>query len=125
MSRRILVCGGRDFEDRAFLFHVLSAAHALEPFSVLIHGDARGADRMAGRWAKLNNIRVLEFPAQWVKHGKAAGPIRNSEMLALSQPELVIAFPGGDGTADMIKKAQRAGVPVLRIQHKGPSDAQQ
>jgi acyl-CoA synthetase (NDP forming) len=58
---------------------------------------------------------VTSFPANWKKHGKSAGPIRNQLMLDVGKPDLVIAFPGGSGTADMIRRARKAGVPVKEI----------
>ena len=81
----------------------------------MIHGDASGADRLAGEWAKERCIEVLARPAEWKKHGRAAGPIRNQAMLA-EKPQLVVAFPGGKGTADMVAKAKKAGLEVVVIE---------
>jgi hypothetical protein len=68
---------------------------------------------MAGEFAKWKGIAVKEYPADWQKHGKAAGPIRNRQMLEDGKPDLVIAFSGGRGTANMISQARAAGVKVL------------
>jgi hypothetical protein len=57
-------------------------------------------------------VPIDVYVAQWKKHGRAAGPIRNQRMLDKGKPDLVVAFPGGRGTADMIRRAERAGVPV-------------
>ena len=114
MSQRVLVCGGRDFGDRAFVFRTLDAHHASEPFHVLIQGAARGADTYARNWAETHNIRCLSFPADWKRNGKAAGPIRNRQMLDVGQPDLVIAFPGGRGTADMVTQAMKNNVRVVQ-----------
>lgn len=108
---KVLVCGGREFQDWPALRMLLDAQHEGAPITLLIHGDAVGADRLAGKWARTRRVTVKAFPANWERDGKAAGPIRNSAML-LEGPELVIAFPGGKGTADMIRKAIKAGVPV-------------
>ena len=110
---KLLVCGGRDFADREGLGRALDAAHAKRPITILIHGGARGADRLAGRWAEERGILVAEVRALWKQHGNGAGPIRNRGMLALG-PDGVIAFPGGNGTADMGSIATAAGVPVWR-----------
>jgi hypothetical protein len=111
MMTRVLVCGGRDFDDWAMLCTVLNA---LNPYpTVVIHGAARGADRMAGDWARANGLSWEAFPADWQRDGKAAGVIRNSRMLAEGKPDLVVAFPGGRGTADMVAKARKVGVPVI------------
>jgi hypothetical protein len=55
------------------------------------------------------------FPAQWDRYGEAAGPIRNAWMLEFGKPDLVVAFPGGRGTADMISKARKAGIEVCEV----------
>lgn len=110
---RILVCGGRDFTNRQTLEIVLW--NYLTKVTAIIHGDARGADRMAGVWANTHNIEEIRFPADWNKYGKSAGPIRNEQMLIEGRPDLVIAFPGGVGTADMVNRAKKAGVKVIEI----------
>lgn len=115
MTVRIIVCGGRDFTDRVMLDYVLSYVHTHRSIAELIHGGARGADQMANRWAFNNGIARVEVRADWRKHGRAAGPIRNRQMLDL-KPDGVVAFPGGRGTADMVRAAEAAGVPVLRAE---------
>jgi hypothetical protein len=80
----------------------------------IVHGNARGADRWAALIAKELGYKVEPHPANWTRYGRSAGPIRNREMLA-SGVVLVIAFPGGRGTDDMIKQAMKAGVKVLRV----------
>ena len=109
---KILVTGGRDFEDMKMLFNVLDEVHAFDGYipmpngiSLVIHGDADGADTLAGAWARNRGIQEVKCPANWDFYKKAAGPIRNRAMLGL-RPDYVIAFPGGTGTADM-KKAAR------------------
>jgi len=116
---RILITGGRDFIDRELLFDALDRLHAAHGISVLIHGDANGADRLSGEWATARGIRVEAHPADWKKHGRAAGPIRNQKMLE-EKPELVIAFPGGRGTADMVRKAKQAGLEVVMVEPREP-----
>ena len=69
---------------------------------------------MAGKFAEWARIPVKEYPADWQKHGRAAGPIRNQQMLDEGKPDLVVAFDGGRGTADMIARAEKAGVRVVR-----------
>lgn len=109
---RMLVCGGRDYEDGIAVFRALDRAHAHRPITLLIHGAQRGADRWGERWAKSRGVPFKPYPADWDRYGKAAGPIRNSLMLAEGQPDGVTAFPGHEGTADMVAKARRAGLPV-------------
>jgi hypothetical protein len=70
---------------------------------------------LADPWAAINYVRTEVFPADWVRHGRAAGPVRNTRMLNDGEPDLVIAFPGGHGTADMVKQARAAGIEVREI----------
>lgn len=106
---RVLVTGGRSFEEWSKVQRLLSE---VKP-TVVIQGGAPGADRLAAKWADINGIPLVTYPALW-KQGKKAGPIRNAFMLADSRPDLVIAFPGGSGTADMVSRAEAAGIPVRR-----------
>jgi hypothetical protein len=113
---RLLVCGGRDFSDTVNANKVLDAMHRALGIDVVIEGDARGADRIAGYWARRNRIDNLKFPADWNAHGRAAGAIRNQQMLDEGRPSHVLAFPGGRGTADMVRRAKAAGVQVITAQ---------
>lgn len=81
---------------------------------VVVEGEARGADQLAREWAEENNIAVEPHPAKWDELGKAAGAIRNIEMLGTGV-DAVIAFPGGRGTAHMVEIAGVAGVPVVQL----------
>jgi hypothetical protein len=111
---RLLVCGGRDYADRARVFTVLDRVTAKRPVGLVIHGAARGADALAGEWASERAVEVWAFPANWQRHGKAAGHLRNQAMLTHGRPEGVVAFAGGAGTADMVRRAEAAGLPVMR-----------
>ena len=82
---------------------------------VVIQGGARGADQIAREWCIARKIAYVNYPADWTVHGKAAGPIRNQQMIDRGRPDRVLAFSGGKGTADMIARANRAGVPVELI----------
>lgn len=112
---RVLVCGSRNCTGTAFVYRELDALHRRLMISTVIEGDQRGVDRMAGFWARRNKIDNLKFPADWVKFGKAAGPIRNQRMLDEGRPDLVIAFPGGIGTAGMVRLAEAADVRVILV----------
>ena len=109
---RVLACGGRDFEDAEFIFEYLDSLNDEIQITVLIEGDARGADKTAGAWADARGIEHEIYPANWKKYRAAAGPIRNKQMLDEGKPDLVVAFPGGKGTANMVMQAEEAGVPV-------------
>lgn len=109
---RIVVTGGRAFNDKAFVAAKLAAVHAKHTISHLIQGGAGGADRLCAEWAWDNAIPVCTYNADWKADGKAAGPIRNQRMIDEGKPDAAIAFPGGRGTADMIARIFKAGIPV-------------
>ena len=109
---KVLVCGGRYYDNKIGVFSILGATHETLGIQAVIHGNARGADSLADEWARKNGVEIIPCPADWETHGKAAGPIRNLEMLQY-KPDLVIAFPGGNGTKDMVNKAKREGIPVI------------
>ncbi len=118
------MCGGRDFVAEQFLKETLcdlvwcrKQFEGLPQVTTIIHGGARGVDKMAGNFAIGCNLVVEEYKADWATHGKAAGPIRNQQMLDQGKPNLVIAFPGGRGTADMVARAKKAGVEVKEIKY--------
>lgn len=113
MAERVLVCGGRDFNDASLFERTLNGLP--ERPRMVIQGGANGADRLARWWATFNHVEVETYTAQWQRDGKAAGPIRNQAMLINGRPDLVIAFPGGRGTADMVRRARAAGVEVREI----------
>ena len=112
---KVLVCGGRDFANKITLDYILDMFNKETQIDTIIHGDARGADSLASLWAREHNIKEIPFPADWEKYGKAAGPIRNEQMLDYSKPDMVIAFPGGNGTKHMIDLATRKGYDVKVI----------
>lgn len=116
---RVLVCGGRDYDNRErvrrTLDAALEAARAAGKVVVIIHGNARGADLLADQYARERSLTVIPFPADWNLHGKRAGPIRNIKMLTESRPHVIIAFKGGSGTAHMVRIGKEAGVPVYEV----------
>ena len=110
---KVLVCGGRDYDNWSEIEYQLGTIHAETPIKQIIAGGAKGADTLAVLWAKGEHIPVREFFADWKKHGRAAGPIRNRQMLDMGQPDLVVAFKGGKGTANMVSLAHSSGVRVI------------
>ena len=112
---RVIICGGRHYQmtpaDHTWL-DTLCITHVR-------HGAASGADYGAMCWARERGIPQQPYPAAWATFGRAAGPKRNGWMLAdllkdkEGEPIAVIAFPGGTGTADMVRRARAAGMPVL------------
>lgn len=112
---RVLVCGGRNYKN---WIRVKQEIQKLAP-TLVIHGGATGADSLAESAAYHLDIETSVFPANWEKYGKKAGPIRNQTMIEIGRPHLVLAFPGGKGTADMIRRAKRAGINVIEVKEDG------
>lgn len=112
---KVLVCGGRDFTDVAFINAELDRLHAQYHFDIVIEGDARGVDRLAGEWARARGVELLVFPADWKGEGRHAALIRNERMLRQGEPDLVVAFPGGGGTWYTCSHAEKLGIHVLRL----------
>lgn len=132
MDFRVLVCGSRGWTDRDKMRQELDAASDIGGLGemahmvidkvppqemVIIHGNARGADKMAGEIAEELGYQVEVYPADWAKYGKQAGFIRNQQMLREGKPDMCIAFWDGKsrGTLDMIERAKAAGHKVMVV----------
>lgn len=113
--KKILVCGGRDYTDTMKITATIANLTKEYGKCVIIHGAARGADSLAGGIARKFGWWVWPCDADWDKYGTAAGPIRNRMMLDLAKPDLVVAFKGGKGTADMVAYAKSQGVETIII----------
>jgi YspA, cpYpsA-related SLOG family len=119
----LLVCGSRDFNNPAWLGITLDELHAGYRFTLLLEGGATGADRQAREWAIARGIPFRTFDADWMAHGKAAGPMRNRRMLEEGKHNVVVAFPGGAGTRNMVKQARAARVTVCVFEESASSVA--
>lgn len=116
---RVLVCGGREYDDVDAVFRILDHYHAASQFTEVIHGNSRGADKAAGFWARERGVSETSCPADWKRqpdgsYDKAAGFKRNADMVAMN-PDLVVAFPGNNGTNNTISLAHKAGIKVVQI----------
>jgi hypothetical protein len=122
---RVLVCGGRDYTGyeklKKTLYPYVDKARSTQSQITFIQGEAKGADFLCKVFALdelvYHDGLILEsYPADWKKYGKAAGGIRNQQMLDEGKPDIVVAFPGGSGTADMVRRARKAGVEVIEVE---------
>ena len=128
---RVLVCGGRNYglvhAEKKRIYNALDELHGdcwpseeyplgKEPPKIthVISGGATGADSVAIDWAVVNWVPCTEYKADWKKYGRKAGPIRNKQMLDEGKPDLVLAFPGGPGTENMVLQALQANIKVVR-----------
>jgi hypothetical protein len=109
------VCGGRKYSNKQRLWGYLDAVHKSKGIDLIIEGGAGGADKLAKEWALDRGIPVCEFLANWNKHGKKAGPIRNGAMIKFGKPDGVAAFSGGRGTQDMKRQAMDNGIIVADV----------
>lgn len=109
---RVIVTGGRHWVPVGHngLWELL---RRLEPTVIVQGGCPTGADFWARQYAREHKLYLATFRADWARHGKAAGPLRNAAMVAAGA-DVVVACPGGNGTADCVKKAAAAGIKVLR-----------
>lgn len=118
---KVLVCGSRTWSDAGIIWNILEILADHHPDAEVIHGAARGADTIAGHAALALGFTVHSVPANWEQYGKAAGPMRNKQMLDMA-PDHVLAFRldgKSSGTDHMIKIAHRAGVPVRVVDQRG------
>lgn len=122
--RVVLVCGGRTFGEDNHLDALAASAylsdmHKAKPISLVVEGGATGADALARTWCDFARVSCCTMRADWARYGRSAGPRRNEKMLSYllqnrdnGADVLVVAFPGGRGTADMVARAKGAGLPV-------------
>lgn len=115
---KVLVFGGRDWNKRKVTYAALDQLDKQYSFSVVIDGMARGADELAFDWALSRGVKTERYKADWDKHGRAAGPIRNQQMLDVGEPDVAVVFPGGRGTADMASRCEAAGIKVHYVNLK-------
>jgi len=114
---RVLCCGDRNWRRKDIIRRELEK---LPKGTTIIEGECRGADCLSRIVALELGFKVERFPAKWRVYGRAAGPIRNQQMLDEGNPDLVLAFHGAieksQGTRDMIRRAKKRGIPVHLIQ---------
>jgi hypothetical protein len=124
---KVLVCGGRDYSNRARVEQILDAAVERLDLTSIVQGGQTGADTLAKQWALARKLQCETFYADWDRLGNAAGPLRNKRMLDEAKPELVIAFPTpgapNKGTNGMVKLARDAGLTVHIIETRSKEAA--
>ncbi len=108
---KVLVCGSRYYSD---FWKIVAVISSLD-IDLIIAGGCRGADTLAVRAARQCSIRYVEYPADWQRFGKSAGPKRNQQMVDLENPDLLLVFhedlSRSKGTRDMLHRAIKADVP--------------
>lgn len=129
---RILVCGGRDFNDKDAVYRALDKLAEVNRYILILHGaccrkdrptELTGADKFAQMWAQERQFPYIGVPARWHEFGDRAGPVRNLVMAERYLPTNVVAFPGGDGTDGMLQIAHERGIQVWRPMQEAPRPA--
>ena len=111
---KVIIAGSRGLRDQRIVTAAMQKAEfekGIKP-TAIICGEARGADLLGKRWAQANGIDVISMPAEWDKHGRSAGPIRNGEMAELADALVAVWDGESVGTRDMIRKANKRNIPV-------------
>lgn len=122
---RLLVCGGRSYKNREFVYAKLDELHAARPITCVIQGGATGVDTFAFDWAKTRGIYCEPYPINeqdrksYAGLTGRAGNHRNARMLREGKPKVIVAFAGGSGTHNMITQAKLAGVEVIQFKLGG------
>lgn len=114
---RVMICGPRDFWSYFRVYCVvlrLTIEFWDEGYNlIIVQGEAKGVDTFAKRAAHYLGLGVESFPADWKKYGRAAGNVRNDEMLD-TRPDIVVAIGTGRGTQHAIDGAIKRDIPVRR-----------
>ena len=121
---RVLICGDRNWTAREPIRKYVAT---LNPAAdVIIEGEARGADSIAAQMGDRYGVPVHRYPALWNRYGRAAGPMRNRQMLIEGKPDLVVAFHAdivhSKGTRNMVEIARKAGVRVRVVTGQKETD---
>lgn len=129
MTERVVVTGDREWSDRDLLDTALDEVYTeCGGDMVLIEGEARGADIMSREWAKDRKVPVDDYPAKWAEHGRSAGPRRNQQMIDEGNPTQGVVFhhdlANSRGTADMVKRLEKALVPLRFVPGDNRPDVQ-
>lgn len=115
---RVIIAGSRDLEIAPELMQEIIEESGFE-ITELVTGKAKGIDTSGENWAKTIGMfredQIKPFPAMWDLLGKAAGPIRNSQMANYAEALIAIPHPTkkSSGTHDMISKAKKNGLKVF------------
>ncbi len=111
---RVLICGDRHYRNAKKIYNYLKS---LPSDTIIIEGEAKGADTIAWVCCEILGLQYMRFPTDWSAYHKAAGVLRNKEMLEKGHPDLVVFYhddlDNSRGTINMMEIADRAGIAVI------------
>lgn len=109
---KVIIAGGRNIKGENLLYEALKTF----PYKIteVVCGMASGVDTLGKEYAEENGILISEFPANWEKHGKAAGPIRNKQMAEYGDVLLLIWDGKSSGSANMAKQMEMVEKPSVK-----------
>lgn len=119
---RLLICGGRHFDDAALIDSELSLLHASTPISVIIHGGVPAIGAPAEAWARRNTVHIIRYPANF-SQGKSGDSVRDKFMLDDSRPDAAFIFQGGRRTSELLARAHANGIEIRYAETAGGSAA--
>jgi hypothetical protein len=110
---KTIIAGSRDITD----INIVVKAVADSGFQIteVVSGTARGVDRLGEEWATLQKVPIKRFPADWNKHGKSAGYLRNKEMAEYADQAIVVILNGSKGSTHMANLAKSNNLPTFVV----------
>lgn len=114
---RVIIAGGRDFNNYALLEEKCDFYLKNQNKIEIVCGLAKGADLLGKRYGRERGYLVTDFPADWNKNGKGAGPIRNQQMADYATHLIAFWDQKSRGTKDMIDRATDKGLTVRVVRY--------
>lgn len=112
----LLIAGSRNYKDAEFIYSRIDLIRDNHYITKIIAGGATGVDQVAKEYAKEHNIPFEKYKADWDKYGKAAGPIRNKQMVDAADIILAIRYNYSPGTSNTLKLAKKAELKIYKVE---------
>ena len=120
---RIVVCGGRANSALGIVEQELTKLHRRENVTIVSHGCSGAHASAIESWARSQGVAIVRYPPNWELFGQRAERLRNTFMLHDSRPDLVVAFPSGHATSDLVRRAISADIAAIKLPNECRSDA--
>ncbi len=119
-TMKFVITGGRDLNDETLRFLALSDIHQMTEITEVIHGGAKGADSLVAKWAKASGVQQTVSKPDWARF-RIGAAVKNNQPMVDMQPDAVVAFPGGKGTADLNHRAEKTGLNIVHCRPENPT----